>query len=91
MRGKWVASTVSIILGGGTIPLASMNGGILASGTLLDAFAPGGKIWGISMKRGLRRHVFSQQESLSFNNSLLAPDLEANVQSPIPIEMFLND
>ncbi|MFD1561759.1 hypothetical protein ACFSHT_39955 [Paraburkholderia silviterrae] len=36
---------------GGTIPLASMNGGILSSGTLLDAFAPGAEIWGISMNR----------------------------------------
>jgi hypothetical protein len=49
----------------GTIPLASLNGGILASGTLPDAFAQGREIWGISMKRGMsgapinRNHFYS--------------------------------
>ncbi|WP_213307057.1 hypothetical protein [Paraburkholderia sacchari] len=68
-----------------------MNGGILASGTLPDAFAPGGKIWGISMKRGLGSTQFPQRESLSFSPHRVAPDFETSRQWSIPGKMFIND
>ncbi|CAM2171925.1 hypothetical protein PSAC2689_10660 [Paraburkholderia sacchari] len=68
-----------------------MNGGILASGTLPDAFAPGGEICGISMKGGLRSTKFYKRESLSFIAHRIAPNLKATRQSIVPAKMFIND